>query len=105
MSFAQNKYTIIKSAISKELAAFVYDYFLNKRLVANTLLGTKFLPQNTQYFGHWSDRQVPGTYSHYSDIAMETLLQKMKPVIEEATNFKCCTDTIVQVTCHSMEFN
>ena len=27
MSFEQNKYTIIKSAISKELAAFVYDYF------------------------------------------------------------------------------
>jgi len=88
MTFEQNKYTIIKSAISKELAAFVYDYFLNKRLVANTLLGTKFLPQHTQYFGHWSDNQVLGTYSHYADIVMETLLQRMKPVMEEATNLK-----------------
>ena len=28
--------------------------------------------------GTWSDKQVPNTYSHYSDLVMETLLQKVK---------------------------
>jgi len=31
MSFKKNKYSILKGAISKELADFTYAYFLNKR--------------------------------------------------------------------------
>ena len=38
MSFKNNKYTILKNAISKELADFVYKYFKNKRKVASLLL-------------------------------------------------------------------
>ena len=30
MSFKKNKYTVLKKAISPELAEFVYKYFLNK---------------------------------------------------------------------------
>jgi hypothetical protein len=37
-------------------------------------------------FGVWNDEQVPNTYSHYSDIVMETLLQKTQPIMEEKTN-------------------
>ena len=33
MSFKKNKYTVLKNAISKELADFVYSYFLNKRTI------------------------------------------------------------------------
>jgi hypothetical protein len=37
MSFKKNKYQVIKSAISTELADFCYQYFLNKRAVARHL--------------------------------------------------------------------
>ena len=88
MSFKKNKYTILKSAISSELAEFVYQYFLNKRDVAKFLFDQKYLSPFTEYFGVWNDEQVPNTYSHYSDIAMETLLQQVKPVMEKHTGIK-----------------
>ena len=83
MSFKKNKYQIIKSAISKELADFCYQYLLNKRKVARHLFDEKYISQFTEYFGVWNDSQVLETYSHYSDIAMETLLQKVKPIMEK----------------------
>ena len=88
MSFKKNKYTVLKKAISPELAAFVYKYFLNKRKSARFLFDQKYLsPFNTEY-GVWNDEQVPNTYSHYGDIAMETLLQEVKPVMEKHTGLK-----------------
>ena len=84
MSFKKNKYQVIKGAISTELADFCYQYFLNKRAVARHLFDDKFLsPYLQQYFGVWNDAQIPETYSHYADIVMETLLQKVKPVMEK----------------------
>ena len=38
--------------------------------------------------GTWSDTQVPNTYSHYADIAMETLLQWVQPIMEKHTKLK-----------------
>ena len=43
MSFKKNKYSVIKGAISKELADFVYTYFLNKRRVARFLFDQKYI--------------------------------------------------------------
>jgi hypothetical protein len=88
MSFQKNKYTVIKKAISKELANFVYKYFCNKRKVARVLFDSKFISPFTEYWGVWNDHQVPNTYSHYGDIAMETLLQEVKPVMEKHTKLK-----------------
>ena len=88
MSFKKDKYQIIKSAISKELADFCYQYFLNKRKVARYLFDERYISQFTEYFGVWNDSQVPETYSHYSDIAMETLLQKVKPIMEKETGIE-----------------
>ena len=88
MSFKKNKYTVLKSAISPELAKFVYQYFLNKRNVAKFLFDQKYISPFTEYFGVWNDKQVPNTYSHYSDIAMETLLEQVKPVMEKHTGIK-----------------
>jgi len=88
MSFKKNKYILIKNAISKELADFVYQYFLLKRKVARTMFDNKYISQFTEYFGVWNDQQVPETYSHYSDIVMETLLMKLLPVMEENTELK-----------------
>ena len=88
MSFKKNKYVVLKNIISKELAYFVYKYFSNKRKVARFLFDQKYMSPFTEYYGVWNDEQVPNTYSHYGDIVMETLLQKVKPVMEEHTGLK-----------------
>ena len=88
MSFEKYKYQVIKGAISKELADFCYQYFLNKRAVSEHLFKEKYISQFTEYFGVWNDQQVPETYSHYADIVMETLLQKVKPIMEKESGVK-----------------
>jgi len=88
MSFKKNKYQVIKGAISKDLADFCYQYFLNKRSVAQHLFESKFISPYTEYFGVWNDNQIPETYSHYADIVMETLLQKVKPIMEKKSGVK-----------------
>ena len=88
MSFEKDKYVVIKEAISEDLAKFCYDYFMTKRQVARKLFDTKYISPFTTYWGVWNDAQVPETYSHYGDVAMETLLEKLKPLMEEKTNLK-----------------
>ena len=88
MSFKKNKYTVLKQAISSELSNFIYKYFLNKRNVAKVLFDQRYISPFTEYFGVLNDQQVPNTYSHYSDIAMETLLEEVKPVMEKHTGLK-----------------
>tara|TARA_R110002012_G_scaffold66878_1_gene174630 strand:+ start:831 stop:1448 length:618 start_codon:yes stop_codon:yes gene_type:complete len=88
MSFKENKYSVIKNAISKELADFCYQYFLNKRKVARYLFDEKYISGFTEYFGVWNDQQIPETYSHYGDIVMETLLQDVKPIMEKESGVK-----------------
>ena len=88
MSFKKYKYQVIKNAISTELADFCYQYFLNKRAVARHMFDDRFISQFTTYFGVWNDVQIPETYSHYADIVMETLLQKVKPIMEKESGVK-----------------
>jgi alkylated DNA repair dioxygenase AlkB len=88
MSFKTNKYTVLKNVISTELADFVYKYFLNKRKVARAMFDTKYISPFTDYWGIWNDDQVPNTYSHYADLAMETLLMEVKPIMEKHTGLK-----------------
>lgn len=83
--FDKHNYLVVKDAISRELAAFVCDYFLMKRKVIEQLKYTKVISPYVEYFGVWHDEQMPGTYSHYADFAMETLLKKLKPMMEQAT--------------------
>jgi len=88
MSFSKKKYIIAKNAISPEMADFIYKYFLLKRRVTETFFNEKFISPFTDYFGIWEDPQVPNTYSHYADIAMETLLVKVLPVMQKLTKLK-----------------
>ena len=59
-----------------------------KRQVARTLFDTRFISPFTTEFGVWNDSQVPNTYSHYADIAMETLLIRCLPIMEKTTKLK-----------------
>ena len=88
MSFQKNKYTILKKAISPQLAKFVAQYFLLKRKVARKMFDERYISQFTEEWGVWNDKQVPETYSHYADIAMETLLTWVQPVMEKHTGLK-----------------
>ena len=88
MSFKKNNFLVIKKAIEPKVAEFVYNYFLMKRQVAETFFATKFISPFTTEWGVWNDEQVPQTYSHYGDIAMETLLLKTQPIMEQETKLK-----------------
>jgi len=88
MSFKKKKYIVIKKTLSEEMSDFIYKYFLLKRQVASTLFDSKYISPFTTEFGVWNDGQVPNTYSHYGDIAMETLLVKMLPLMQKATGLK-----------------
>jgi len=88
MSFKKNKYTVLKNVISKDISDMAYSYLLNKRKVAEVLFDERYISPFTDYFGIWNDEQVPNTYSHYSDILMETLLEKVKPTMEKHTGIK-----------------
>ena len=88
MSFKKNKYKILRGAISKELASFVYSYFIKKRRIARFLFDQKYISPFTEYWGIWNDEQVPNTYSHYSDTVMETLLEALKVKMEKETGYR-----------------
>jgi hypothetical protein len=88
MSFKENNFLVIKKAIEPKVAEFVYNYFSIKRQVARTFFDTKYISPFTTEFGVWNDKQVPNTYSHYADIAMETLLLAVQPIMEKQTGLK-----------------
>tara|TARA_R100001244_G_scaffold131395_1_gene104589 strand:- start:20 stop:700 length:681 start_codon:yes stop_codon:yes gene_type:complete len=90
MSFKKNKYCIIRQAISKELAAFVANYFSIKKQVYDTCRKARYISPYEIILGHYegADEQIPNTYSSYSDIAMETLMLKCQPIMEKITGLK-----------------
>ena len=88
MSFKEKKYILIKEVVSKEIADFVYNYFLLKRKVDQKLFTDGMISKYTPCFGTWDDPQVPNTYSCYADVVMETLLQRLKPIMEKHTGLK-----------------
>ena len=84
MSFEQNKYQVIRNAISYELANFCFNYFLLKRDAVKFMYDNNYIAENSMH-GTWRDQQVPGVYSIYADHVMETLLVKTLPVMKEKT--------------------
>ena len=87
-NFKKDGLQIVKKAIEKDLATFLYNYILVKKQVAQTLFKTRYISPYEDMFGHWSDPQVPNTYANYADIAMETLLLKLQPLMEQITEKK-----------------
>ena len=62
-TFQNNKYQVIKNAISYELANFIYNYFMLKRDAINYMY-TNNINYESTLLGTWGDQQVPNTYSH-----------------------------------------
>ena len=90
MSFKKNKYTVIRQAISKDLASFIANYFLMQKQVYDTCREKRYFSPFETIIGEYepSDGQIPNTYSQYANIAMETLLLKCQPDMEKATGLK-----------------
>ena len=90
MSFKKKKYTIIRQAISKDLAAFVANYFSMQKQVYDTCRQSRYFSPFENIIGHYESKneQIPETYSQYSNIAMETLMLKCQPQMEKVTGLK-----------------
>ncbi len=90
MAFKKNKYIVIRQAISKDLAAFVANYFSMQKQVYDTCRERRYFSPFETIIGYYEgeNEQIPNTYSQYSNMAMETLLLKCLPKMEEATGLK-----------------
>ena len=86
--FVKNNYVIIRKVISEDLVNFIYTYFQNKRAIASQLKESKFLSPFDDTWGTWTDAQIPNTYSHYADVAMETLMVRTLPIMKKVTKLK-----------------
>ena len=90
MSFKTKKYTVIRKAISEDLANFIANYFLMQKQVYDTCVQSRYISPFETLLGYYEgkDEQIPNTYSQYSNMAMETLLLKCQPDMEKATGLK-----------------
>jgi hypothetical protein len=90
MSFKKNKYTVIKQAISKDLAVFIANYFRMQKQVYDTCKVARYFSPFENIIGNYENdqEQIPNTYSQYGNMAMETLILKIQPVMEKATGLK-----------------
>jgi|TARA_R110002020_G_scaffold159443_3_gene343267 hypothetical protein len=89
-NFKKDKFCVIKSAISKDLALFCYNYFLMQRQVYETCAQHRYISPFETLIGYYAGKneQVPHTYTHYSNIAFETLMLKLQPKMEQITGLK-----------------
>ena len=88
MSFKTKKYQVIKQAISKDLANFIFNYMLLQQDAVALMLKYNKISSTNPLIGTWTDQQVPGVYSKYADWAMETLLQYVRPVMKQKTGLE-----------------
>jgi len=85
MSFKTKKYQVIKGALSKELANFMFNYMMLQRDAVDYMMKNNKVNPHNPFIGTREDEQIPGTYSKYADWAMETLLQYMRPIMKAKT--------------------
>ncbi len=88
--FKKKKYTVIRKAISKELATFIANYFNMQKQVYDTCRAQRYISPYETIIGHYENKnqQIPETYSQYANIAMETLMLKCQPKMEKVTGLK-----------------
>jgi hypothetical protein len=82
-TFKKNGYQILREAVTKDIAIFAYNYLRIKREVLSTFINEKYISPYSEDWGLFNDEQAPGCFSHYGDIAMETLLLMVQPLIEK----------------------
>jgi len=88
MSFKTKKYQVIRGALSKELANFIFNYMMLQRDAVDFMMKNNKLNPYNPFIGKRDDRQVPGAYSKYGDWVMETLLMYMIPIMKAKTGLE-----------------
>ena len=86
--FKKNKYTVIRKAISEDLAIFIANYFRMQKQVYDTCRQARYFSPFENIIGDYDDPQIPHTYRQYGNVAMETLLLKCQPKMEKITQLK-----------------
>ena len=91
-NFKKDKFCIIEKAISPDLATFCYNYFMMQKQVYDTCIEERYISPFETMLGYYegANEQIPNTYSQYSNIAFETLMLKIQPAMEKATELKLC---------------
>ena len=84
MSFKTKKYQVIRGALSKEMANFIFNYMMLQRDAVRFMLKNNKVNPSNPFIGR-EDAQVPGIYSKYADWVMETLLIYMIPIMKIKT--------------------
>tara|TARA_R100001591_G_scaffold92636_1_gene98511 strand:+ start:3510 stop:4142 length:633 start_codon:yes stop_codon:yes gene_type:complete len=90
MSLIKNKYIVIKKVIDKDLSDFCYNYLRVKKQVYDTCIKNRYISPFEEVLGKYETdkQQVANTYSTYGDIAMDTLMLKIQPIMEQKTKLK-----------------
>ena len=88
MSFKTKKYQVIKGALSKELANFIFNYMMLQRDAVDFMMKNNKVNPANPFMGKRTDQQIPGAYSKYADWVMETLLMFMIPVMKAKTGLE-----------------
>ena len=88
MSFKTKKYQVIRGALSKELANFIFNYMMLQRDAVDFMMKKNRVNPANPFIGNRVDQQIPGAYSKYADWVMETLLMYMIPVMKAKTGLE-----------------
>ena len=83
----KKRYEIVRGAISKELANFIFNYLLLHRDATAHLIKYGVIQDKGQgnFFGTWKEALIPNTFSKYGDPVIETVLMKLLPVMRKIT--------------------
>jgi len=89
-NFKKDNFCVIEKAISTDLATFLYNYFSMQKQVYDTCIKERYISPFETMIGYYEgqDEQIPHTYSQYANMAFETLLLKLQPVMEKTTGLK-----------------
>ena len=85
MSFKTKKYYVIRNALDKKMANFIFNYMMLQRDAVEEMLKDNRTSVQNPFIGKLGDKQIPGTYSKYADWVMETLLMYMIPIMKAKT--------------------
>ena len=86
--FKTKKYQVIRGALSKELANFIFNYMMLQRDAVDFMMKHNKVNPANPFMGTRQDPQIPGAYSKYADWVMETLLMYMIPIMKTKTGME-----------------
>ena len=88
MSFKTKKYQVIRGALPKGMANFIFNYMMLQRDAVDFMTKNNKVNPANPFIGTREDRQVPGAYAKYGDWVMESLLMFMIPLMKAKTGLE-----------------